>query len=208
MKIFFATKNKSKWDYFMKWCANLDDLEVLTPFDIDQNLWPEIDENGATLIENAEIKAITWSKIIPGIVVLANDCGVAIPGLGNNWKQEWTKRTTGDENASDMDRIKVFLSLTKDLQGEKRRIQWTDAIALAINGSLLGSKAGKYPIGQIIESVSANPSIIPGAPLATVEYVFKYGKVYSELSEKEIHDHGAEVEMSFANYIGDTLAKL
>ena len=62
-KIFFATKNKSKWDYFGRWCE-LVEYERLTPLDFDKNIWPEFIENGKTLEENAIIKAKNWSKII------------------------------------------------------------------------------------------------------------------------------------------------
>lgn len=55
-KIFFATKNKFKWDYFACWCE-LIEYKRFTPFDFDKSIWPEFEENGKTLEENAIIKA-------------------------------------------------------------------------------------------------------------------------------------------------------
>ncbi len=205
MQIFFATKNRSKWDYFKKWCERISDLETITPYDIDEHLWPEIEENGKTLEDNAILKALGWSNIVPNVIVLANDCGVDVPGLGKNWKQEWTKRSTGDEKTSDIDRIKAFIEITKSLVGENRVIQWTDSIALAKNGKILGSTSALYPVGYIINSLPENPVIIPGAPLATIEYKPQFNKVYSELTEDEIHEHNKEVEVIFQNFVIDTL---
>jgi inosine/xanthosine triphosphate pyrophosphatase family protein len=207
MKIFFATSNKAKWSYFKKWFKGFENLEILTPFDIDKSLWPEIDEKGNTLQDNAEIKAIAWSKVVPNVFVLANDCGVDVPGLGDKWKLEWTKRSTGNEDTKDLDRMKTFLSMMEGLHGEDRKIQWLEGISLAKNGTLLNSILVKSHSGYIIEKLPENPVIIEGAPLATLEYRSEYGKVYSEMTDDEIADYEKESYEIISSFIQKVLEK-
>jgi len=85
--------------------------------------------------------------------------------------------------------------------GEDRLIQWTDSIAIAKKGKVLGSISASYPVGYIVDNLPINPVIISGAPLATVEYLSEYQKVYSEMSEDEIHEHNRFVEESFSAFL-------
>lgn len=200
IKIFFASRNKAKWPYFQRWCR-LIRYQQVTPYDIKTEIWPRFKENGKTIEENAQIKAINWSKVVKNAFVLANDCGVKIPALGNNWQEQLTKRQVGGEQGSDLDKIRTLLKLMQNLKGEERRIQWSDAIAIALNGKLLGSITALSPIGYVVEKIPPKPKIIPGAPLATIEYKPQFNKVYSELTEEEIEQHDAETTKKFQEFI-------
>lgn len=205
VKIFFATTNKTKLEYLAVWCERLD-YERLTPLDIDKGLWPKFEENGRTLEKNAIIKAKNWSNTVKDAFVIGHDCGVKIPALGDKWEEAMTRRQVGGDATDNLGKINQLLEMMKDLKGEKRLIQWSDAIAVALNGKVLGSKTLPCPVGYVIEKLPDNPKIMPGAPLATVEYKPDFGKVYSELSEEEIRKHDAktikEVQLLLKGLIG------
>ena len=205
-KIFFASRNKVKWSYFKHWCT-LVEYEYMTPYDIKPQKWPQFKEDGKTIEENTQIKAVHWSKVVNDVFVLANDCGAKIPGLGKNWQEQLTKRQVGGEKASELDKIKTLLKLMRNLKGEKRKIQWGDAIAIATNGKLLGSIVALSPIGYVIEKLPSKPKIISGAPLATIEYKPRFGKVYSELTEKEISQHDSKTIKKFQEFIKKIIKK-
>lgn len=203
MKIFFASGNSSKLDYCKRWCAEIPDLEIMTPKDIDPSLYPVFEEDGETFEANAILKAVNWSKAVNDMMVIAHDCGIEIPGLGEDWKAEWTKRQTGKEGTSDEDRIRAFIVIAKDL---KDRIAFTkDAIALARNGELLGSTPATSLPGEILTELPEKLTIIAGAPLATVWYLEKFGKVYSELTTEEKELYEEPVVREFRKCIRETL---
>lgn len=205
-KIFFATKNKSKWDYFARWCE-LVEYERFTPFNFDKSTWPEFEENGKTLEENAIIKAKNWSNVIKDIFVISNDCGVQIPALGENWKEEFTRRQLGGNKTTDLEKINILLAMMKNLKGEERLIQWSDGIAIALNGKNLGSMTVPSPVGYVIENLPPNPVIMAGAPLATIEFKPDFGKVYSEMSETEIRKHDERTIKEFQVFIKKSLTQ-
>ena len=203
-KIFFATTNKSKWKDFEIWCSNID-YERMTPFDIPKSLWPKFEENGTTHEENARIKALNWSRVVSDMFILANDCGLDIPALGKNWEAVLTKRAVGGDKISDLEKIKKFIEIMKDLKGEDRAMRWHDAIAIAKDGKILGTSTAEGPKGYAIEKLPDNPVIIPGAALATADFRPEYWKVYSEFTDKEMKQSDQYMIKPFQKLIVETV---
>lgn len=80
-KIFLATRNEGKINRFKNLIHHTGfDVEIFTPFDLKiEDI--EVEENGKTLAENAEIKARAYFGKVD-IPILANDTGFFVEGEG------------------------------------------------------------------------------------------------------------------------------
>lgn len=79
MTIYAATTNQGKLREF-KECAGEQGVEVLTLPGIDR--MPEPVEDAATFMGNAELKAVAYSRLAPGLMVFADDSGLEVEALG------------------------------------------------------------------------------------------------------------------------------
>lgn len=201
IKIFFATKNKSKYPYLKRFCE-LIDCVVITPYDI--NTAPIFKEEGKSIEENAAIKALNWSYHTETLV-LADDSGFDIPALKGLWKKELSKRNVGGDGVGDDEKRKRLLRLMENFKGKDREIVWTEAIALAHKGKLLGSISLASNPGYILEKINNNSKIIDGAFLSNLEFKPQFNKVYSELTDKEIEENDKEMFQKFRLFVKEKI---
>jgi XTP/dITP diphosphohydrolase len=109
----------------------------------------EIRESGASFEENAKLKALGASRKLPGLVV-ADDSGLEVDALGGA-PGIYSARYAG-ANATDRDKIdKLLRQLARvGATPDARRARFRCVVALARNGSLLGTFEG------IVEGMIAN----------------------------------------------------
>jgi XTP/dITP diphosphohydrolase len=178
-KIILGTSNPHKAEK-LKWIFNSYFSDIIQQ---DKNI--DIEENGATFKENAEIKAIAISKLY-GSYSGATDGGVLIPALGDNWNAVLTKRFIGREDVTDFDRMDALLKLMKGRMGDDRAITWNEAIAFAYNGELLFSHQVEGDRGLL--QTSYNPDQYkPGIWQCTLTCYPQFdGRNFFELNEEEL----------------------
>ena len=99
---------------------------------------PPDDESGATHEAIARQKAARWSAAANGMLAIASDGGLVIPVLGPQWESRHTRRFAGPA-ANNRQRQARLLELMQPYQGESRRAQWVEALALARHGQVLAS---------------------------------------------------------------------
>lgn len=81
MKILLATNNGGKVERFKRLLAHINlDVELFTPKELGIEIL-DVEENGKTLAENAEIKARAYLGKVE-MPILANDTGVYVEGEG------------------------------------------------------------------------------------------------------------------------------
>ena len=97
---------------------------------------PTDDECGATHEAIARQKAARWSAAANGMLAIASDGGLVIPALGPQWESRHTRRFAGPA-ADNRRRLARLLELMQPYQGESRRAQWVEALALARHGQVL-----------------------------------------------------------------------
>lgn len=168
-------KEKLNWiisDYFSK----IDYLDTIN-FELD------IDENGETFEENAQIKAIEYSKQYDGYVI-STDAGVMIPALGDKWNGLRTKRFAG-EHITDDERIKIVLEMMKDKTGEDRVMVWKEAIAIAKGGKVLFSIEVEGSKGVMATSYNEK-NYREGIWVCSIWDFPQFNKNFFELNESEI----------------------
>ncbi len=141
-KLLIATNNKGKVKELQELLKGLN-IELVTPADINLNL--EVEEDGATYIENASKKAIAFAHA-SGLVSLADDSGLEVDAL-DGAPGLYSARYHPKAGASDADRRAYMLEKLKD----KPR-PWTAhfhaTIAIAINGKVEIAEGACY--GEII----------------------------------------------------------
>ena len=144
----------------------------------------DVEENGTSFLENAEIKAAEVSRIYHDYAV-ATDGGVLIPSLGKDWNGLLTKRFIGRDDATDFERMDALLEMMKDKKGNERAIVWNEAIALAYDGKVIFSTQVEGDKGEVQEHYDPQ-QYQPGIWQATLTcYPQFQGKNYFELNEKE-----------------------
>jgi XTP/dITP diphosphohydrolase len=79
MTIYAATTNQGKLTEFSE-CAGEQGVEVLALPGIEA--MPEPVEDAATFEGNAELKAVAYSQLAPGLMVFADDSGLEVDALG------------------------------------------------------------------------------------------------------------------------------
>ena len=99
---------------------------------------PPDDECGETHEAIARQKAARWSEAANGMLSIASDGGLVIPVLGPRWESRHTRRFAGPA-AGNRQRQARLLELMRPYQGENRRAQWVESLALARHGQVLAS---------------------------------------------------------------------
>lgn len=180
MNILIGTKNPYKsgeMEYLLK---DIPNVNIYLLKDTDINL--DIEEDGKTLIENAEKKAIEISKHTD-MYVLASDGGVDIPGLGDKWDILRNQRIVGHDN-TDLEKSNKLLSLMIDLKGEERKAEYCLAVALAFNGKVVWFDEDITDRGYITEKL-VDENIPFGFWMGHVWYYPKYNQISTRISKDE-----------------------
>ena len=136
----------------------------------------EIEESGSTFAENARLKAIGYSRLIP-FPVLADDSGLEVDALGGR-PGIHSARYAGTD-ASDADRIHKLLGELENRAGG-RGARFVCALALARNGEVIAEAEGSCS-GVIINEARGSQ----GFGYDPVFLFPELGKTFAELDEAE-----------------------
>jgi len=171
MKIILATHNLNKMEEMKDVLEDLKiDLVTLTEFPTIG----DIPETGATLEENALIKAQTVNQIT-GIPAIGDDTGLEVDAL-NGAPGVYSARYAGD-NVSYVDNVKKLLS---EMSGkENRRAQFRTVIAFVDGHREILAE------GDISGNISNEPKGENGFGYDPVFYIPKLKRTFAELSAYE-----------------------
>ncbi len=144
-EIIFATSNKHKVQELQNIFTS---IKVLISSLNDDIKYPVPIENGASFTENADIKALHYSKKTSSYI-LADDSGLCVdvlqgePGI-------YSARFAGD-NATDLDNNLKLLKMMKG--ASKRDAYFISAFSLALEGEIIARTIGKVK-GVILKEIS------------------------------------------------------
>ena len=125
-RIIFATGNENKMKEIRMILADLG-LEILSMK--EAGVFEEIEEDGMSFEENAEIKARAISRVMTNDIVLADDSGLEIdyldkaPGI-------YSARFAGEDTSYDI-KNRILLDRLEGVPDEKRTARFVCAIAAA-----------------------------------------------------------------------------
>ena len=146
MKIYLATSNSGKLRDFRALASGSDvDLEPLPA----QALNPSPAETGATFAENAKIKAIEYSRRVPGELVLADDSGLEVDALAGEPGVHSARYAAKEDAASDphtnsldhANNARLIRELDQ-VPDERRTGRFACVLALARDGEMLATTRG------------------------------------------------------------------
>lgn len=175
--IVVATRNQGKLLEFRSLLLPLKS-EILCLSDLSIN--EEFEETGQTFAENARIKAIGYSRLIP-FPVLADDSGLEVAALGGR-PGVHSARYAGP-GATDSDRVqKLLTELARNGGGREARFVCT--LALAQEGILLHESRG-----QCSGIIAGEPQGTGGFGYDPVFFFPTLGKTFAQLNEAEKNQH-------------------
>jgi XTP/dITP diphosphohydrolase len=148
-----ATTNLGKFDEFAR-CAIAEGIDVVKLPGID--LMPEPVEDAPTFMGNAEIKAIAYSKLVPGALVFADDSGLEVDALGckpgvRSARLADDLNCKPDAGCKDTRNNLCVLSLLDELPSPSRRARFVCALVLARDGEVLLRTEGDLE-GQLLDA--------------------------------------------------------
>ncbi|MCP4633291.1 MAG: RdgB/HAM1 family non-canonical purine NTP pyrophosphatase [candidate division Zixibacteria bacterium] len=148
MKLFIATNNKHKLTEISR-VLNEHNIGFEIPRIGD---FPEVDENGVTLIENAKIKARA-GFLYSGIPSIADDTGLEVDYL-NGEPGVYSARYAGNDCSYDDNNKKLRMAL-ENVPYEKRTARFRTVIALALGKDDFKTVEGSVE-GYIIDAPRGN----------------------------------------------------
>jgi XTP/dITP diphosphohydrolase len=166
----------------------------------DLGVTEEIEENGETFAENARLKSVGYSRLLP-LPVLADDSGLVVDALGGR-PGIHSARYAGPE-AGDSDRVRKLLRELGQLPGAPRSARFVCALALSHAGSPRIEVEGACS-GIIIDE-ARGPR---GFGYDPVFFFPALGKTFAELDEAEKNRHSHRARAVRALLASDTLAAL
>ena len=184
-RIIFATGNEGKMKEIRMILADLG-MEILSMKEAKVQL--EIEENGSTFGENAEIKAqAVWN--ITKDIVLADDSGLAVDYL-NGEPGVYSARYM--EGASYEVKNRTIIERLKDAKEEERTARFVCAIAAVLpDGSVLHTE-------ECVEGLIAHePAGTNGFGYDPIFYLPEYGKTSAQIpleKKNEISHRGKALE--------------
>ena len=107
----------------------------------------EVIEDGATFAENARLKAVSVSRLLPGFV-LADDSGLEVDSLGGG-PGLWSARFAGADASDEANRLKLLEKLAALGPGAARTARFRCVLALARAGEVLATFEGTVA-GEIV----------------------------------------------------------
>jgi len=181
-RILLGTANQAKINRFRAYLATLP-IEILSPGDL--GIARDVEEDGKTPQENAEIKARAYLAK-SNIPTLAVDAGLTIEGFPNE-KQPgvFVRRIRGTGEAVSDEEILAYYARELDRIGGQTVGRWEVGLALVTPGGKTFSHAFNL---QTRFTSARSTALISGEPLSSLMTDPTTGKYYSEMAGEERPD--------------------
>lgn len=178
-KVLFATENASKAKRFKdKLLKN--NIEIITINDLAEKI--SVEENGKDAIENALIKARTYSEI-ENIPVFAMDDNLYIDEVPEEKQPGMYVRRVNGKRLSDDEMIEYYSNLAHEYGKEgKLTCRWVYGIAVINNGiesTYTWNKEDFYIVDRPSNKIN------PGYPLNTISVNKKLNKYFTDLTSED-----------------------
>ena len=178
MKVLIATSNKAKMkSYGTPLIKNGIELVSLSDLNIDI----DVDENGIDVVENACIKAKAYYEL-SNIDTFAIDEGLYFEDVEDSIQPGTHVRRVNGKRLNDEEMIDYYLDLVNKYgKNGVLRGYFKKAVALIINGELSTCEIKTYR-----EFINRRSDVVREEyPLASIQYVDRYNKYKSELTDEE-----------------------
>lgn len=178
-ELIFGTGNKAKVAQVKDTLEGLN-IQVTGIKELSVDL-PDIEEDGATVVENARKKAVEYAKAT-GRTVFSMDSALYFEGINDNEQPGlFVRRINGVEASGDEEMLRYYSQFI-DSKGGKLDAHWEYAIAIA------------QPDGTSVEDTIISPrkfvsnpssSVVEGYPLEAIQIDPESGVYISEMTDTE-----------------------
>lgn len=200
-KMIFATHNQGKLEQ-IRTILKLYNLNVDVICSKDVKYFEDVEENGETFRENAEIKANALyyyckNRGIDDSIIFADDSGLCVDNLDGQ-PGVYSSRYAGENASEDDKRNKVLSLMEKYIDDEDRKASFiTEMVAILPDGSKIETKGecrGKIAkeMGKTSNRLTYNQIFIPDG----------FDKPISEMNEQEfkkVHNHREQALLKLIN---------
>ena len=138
---------------------------------------PPPEENGKSFQENADIKALYYSRFLDHFV-LADDSGLCVDAL-DGAPGIYSSRFASPD-AKDADNIQKLLKSLAGVEWKQRRAHFVCALSLALGGKVIRRYSGKVD-GLILEEEAGKG----GFGYDPVFFYSRFGKTFAEMTREE-----------------------
>jgi hypothetical protein len=170
----------------------------------DRSTTIELAEDLDSCAAIAEAKAVCFSRVHPGVPLIATDGGLTIPALGPAWHPVRTARFAG-ERSRGIDLALALLDRCAGLHGQDRRIGWTESLAVAQDGVRVAAWSAHSPPGLLATDLPADIDPASGFWIPWLWRCPECGdRRLSELTERERlerRDHWAILAEYLTNWV-------
>lgn len=115
------------------------------------------EENGVSFAENAAIKALYYSRLAPGKLVLADDSGLEVDGLGGEPGVRSARYATdaglepiSEAESTDARNNRLLIEHIKGVPPKKRQARYRCVLMVALDGKVLAEASGAVE-GEILD---------------------------------------------------------
>ncbi len=142
----------------------------------DYNIEAESPETGKTFAENAAMKALFYSRLVPGVYIAGDDSGLAVEAL-NGAPGVYSSRYSGADAADDKNTAKLL----KQLNGvTNRHAKFVTVVCLVKDGETIAHFTGEVK-GVIIDEKRGSK----GFGYDPVFFYPPFNKTFGELATEE-----------------------
>lgn len=150
-RLLIATTSEGKARELRQRLSGTWEVQTLRDAEKSRGKAPDVDERGETFIENARIKAVSYSLWASGEWVVADDSGICVDELGGAPGVR-SARYAGEPR----DDLRNMLQVLKEMQGkENRGAAFHCALALARNGEVVAEVEGRC-LGVLTDKIQGN----------------------------------------------------
>ncbi|MBQ9792053.1 MAG: non-canonical purine NTP pyrophosphatase [Clostridia bacterium] len=199
MKVLIATTNLGKVQIYKEAFDELG-IEVCSLRDLDVNI--DVVEDGATVVDNAVIKALAYHKAT-GLPVLANDSGLVIDKFSEDDQPGLLVRRYHGQELTDEEMLQVYIDKLNAVGGESSA-HYNVGLAIVDKNGVLHTREF-HPKRHFISTPST--IVVKGIPLSSLCFDKSSGKYLSEMTIKERNDYEGEEFLGQIAFIKECFSK-
>lgn len=191
MKILLGTSNPAK---IARYKALLKNIEFTTL--VDLNLSPTVEE-GASIKENAFLKAKAHSEASK-LACLASDNALKLDFLPKKEQPEAYVRRVFGCRLNDQELLEHYCALLRRCDADKKKGRFILSYCLYLPS---GCYFSTEHVRECEFRLPASRVIEPGYPLESINFILRFNKMGSELTERELEEFDDELRVKLENLI-------